>query len=143
MKVLALGLVMSALLAGSAFAGGDAAAGANVFKKCASCHAVGEGAKNKVGPELNLLIGRVAGTAPDFKYSKAMTDAGAGGLVWSAETLYQFLTKPKDFVKGTKMSFPGLKEQADIDNVVAYLSTFSAPADGAAPAEPAAAPAAQ
>jgi cytochrome c len=143
MKVLALGLVMSALLAGSAFAQGDAAAGANVFKKCASCHAVGEGAKNKVGPELNELFGRVAGTAPDFKYSQAMTDAGAGGLVWSSETLHQFLTKPKDFVKGTKMSFPGLKEQADLDNIVAYLQTFStAPADGAAPAEPAA-PAAQ
>jgi cytochrome c len=134
MKVLALGLVMSALLAGSAFAEGDAAAGATVFKKCASCHAVGEGAKNKVGPELNLLIGRTAGTAPDFKYSQAMVDAGAGGLVWSAETLHQFLTKPKDFVKGTKMSFPGLKEQADIDNVVAYLTTFST-APAATPAQ--------
>ena len=145
MKVLTLGLVISVLLAGSAYAQGDAAAGANVFKKCAACHAVGEGAKNKVGPELNQLIGRVAGTAPDFKYSQAMTDAGTGGLVWSAETLHQFLTKPKDFVKGTKMSFPGLKEQADIDNIVAYLTSFStavAPADGA-PAEPAAAPAAQ
>ena len=65
----------------------------------------------------------------------------AGGLVWSAETLHQFLVKPKDFVKGTKMSFPGLKEQADIDNIVAYLTSFSAPAapaDGAAPAAPAA-----
>lgn len=142
MKVLALGLVMSALLVGSAYAEGDAAAGATVFKKCASCHAVGEGAKNKVGPELNDLIGRVAGTAPEFKYSKAMTEAGTGGLVWSAATLHEFLTKPKDFVKGTKMSFPGLKEQADIDNLVAYLTTFSTAAD-AAPAEPAAAPAAQ
>ena len=144
MKVLALGLVMSALLVGGAYAQGDAAAGATVFKKCAACHAVGEGAKNKVGPELNNLIGRVAGTAPDFKYSKAMTDAGTGGLVWSAETLHEFLTKPRDFVKGTKMSFPGLKEQADVDNVVAYLASFStAPAAGAAPADPAAAPAAQ
>jgi cytochrome c2 len=125
MKVLALGLVMSALLAGSAYAQGDAAAGATVFKKCAACHSVGEGAKNKVGPELNNVIGRTAGTAPDFKYSKAMIDAGAGGLVWSAETLHEFLTKPKDFVKGTKMSFQGLKEQADIDNLVAYLETFS------------------
>lgn len=142
MKVLALGLAMSALLAGSAYAAGDAAAGANVFKKCAACHAVGEGAKNKVGPELNELFGRVAGTAPEFKYSKAMIDAGAGGVVWSSETLHEFLTKPKDFVKGTKMSFPGLKEQADIDNLVAYLETFStAPAAGAAPADPAAAPA--
>ncbi len=137
MKVVTLGLLAAALMVSPALADGDAAAGANVFKKCAACHAVGEGAKNKVGPELNNLIGRVAGTHPDFKYSKAMMDAGQGGLVWSSETLHQYLVSPKDFVKGNKMSFPGLKEPADIDNVVAYLSTFSAPAD------PAAAPAAQ
>lgn len=154
MKVLALGLVMSAaLFAGSAYAQGDAAAGATVFKKCASCHAVGEGAKNKVGPELNELFGRVAGSLPDFKYSKPMIEAGAGGLVWTGATLHEFLTKPKDFVKGTKMSFPGLKDQADVDNLVAYLQTFSttpadapaadAPAADAPAADPAAAPAAQ
>lgn len=138
MRVLALGLaisglVISALAAAPAFAEGDASAGEKVFKKCASCHAVGEGAKTKIGPELNDLIGRVAGSVPDFSYSKEMVAAGEGGLVWSAETLHHFLTKPKDFVKGTKMSFPGLKDEHDIDNVVAYLATFSA--------EPAAAPA--
>ncbi|WP_423065840.1 c-type cytochrome [Devosia sp. CN2-171] len=133
---LALGLALTALMAAPAFAQGDAAAGEKVFKKCQSCHAVGEGAKNKVGPELNNLIGRVAGTHADFKYSQAMIDAGAGGVVWSSETLHHFLTKPKDFIKGTKMSFPGLKEVTDIDNLVAYLETFST-----APADPAAAPA--
>jgi cytochrome c len=141
MRVLALGLAISGLvisaLAAPAFAEGDPAAGEKVFKKCASCHAIGEGAKNKVGPELNNLIGRVAGSHPDFKYSSDMVAAGQGGLVWSADTLHQFLTKPKDLVKGTKMSFPGLKEQADIDNIVAYLSTFST----APVADPAAAPA--
>jgi cytochrome c2 len=137
---LALGLVAAALMAVPAAAAGDAAAGETVFKKCQACHAVGEGAKNKVGPELNNLFGRVAGSHADFKYSKAMIEAGAGGVVWSAETLHAFLTKPKDFIKGTKMSFPGLKEQADIDNLVAYLETFST-APAAAPADPAAAPA--
>jgi len=125
MRVLALALVIWALLSALAFAEGDPAAGEIVFKKCAACHAIGEGAKNKVGPELNNLIGRVAGSHLDFNYSKDMVAAGQGGVVWSADTLHQFLTKPKDFVKGTKMSFPGLKEEADIDNVVAYLSTFS------------------
>ena len=137
MRVLALSLLVSALLAAPAFAEGDVAAGEKVFKKCAACHSIGEGAKNKVGPELNNLIGRVAGTHPDFNYSKAMIDAGAGGLVWTSETLHHYLIKPRDFVKGTKMSFPGLPEQADIDNVVAYLESFSA----APAADPAAAPA--
>lgn len=134
MRVLALGLLMSALVAAPALADDHHEAGEKVFKKCAACHAIGEGAKNKVGPELNNLIGRVAGTHPDFNYSKAMIDAGAGGLVWTSETLHQYLVKPRDFVKGTKMSFAGLKEQHEIDDIVAYLSSFSA-APAAAPAQ--------
>ena len=125
MKALALGLLVSVLAMGVAQAQGDAAAGASVFKKCAACHAVGEGAKNKVGPVLNEVFGRVAGTAPDYKYSQAMIDAGASGVVWTPEEVALYLHKPKDLVPGTKMSFPGLPEEADIDNVVAYLSTFS------------------
>ena len=142
MKALALGLLVSALAAGVAHADGDAAAGATVFKKCAACHAVGEGAKNKVGPELNELFGRIAGSAPDYKYSQSMIDAGASGIVWTPEEIARYLHKPKDLVPGTKMSFPGLAEQADIDNIVAYLGTFSPNyvpavlADGAAPAIP-------
>ncbi len=118
-----------------ALAAGDPVAGETVFKKCASCHAVGEGAKNKVGPVLNGVFGRTAGTAPDFKYSKAMIDAGAGGLVWTPETLHEFLIKPRDFVKGTKMSFPGLPKPEDEDNVIAYLMTFSPDFVPAAPAQ--------
>ncbi|MHA6688146.1 c-type cytochrome [Mesorhizobium sp. A556] len=115
-------------LAGPAFAG-DLAAGEQVFKRCKACHAVGESAKHRVGPELNDLIGRMAGTAEGYRYSSAMEKAGAGGLVWNAETLAQFLDDPKGMVKGTKMSFAGLKKQADIDNVIAYVATFSKPAD--------------
>ena len=136
MKVLALGLVMSSLLVGSAVAAGDPAAGADVFKKCASCHAVGEGAKHKMGPELNDVYGRVAGSLEDFNYSKAMKEAGEGGLTWTPETMAEFVHKPKDMVKGTKMSFPGLKDETDIANLIAYLATYSPnyTADGAAPA---------
>jgi cytochrome c len=115
-------------LAGPAFAG-DPAAGEQVFKRCKACHAVGEGAKHRVGPELNDLIGRTAGTAEGYRYSSAMEKAGAGGLAWSAETLAQFLDDPKGMVKGTKMSFAGLKKPADIDNVIAYVATFSKPVD--------------
>jgi cytochrome c len=115
-------------LAGPAFAG-DPAAGEQVFKRCKACHAVGEGAKHRVGPELNDLIGRTAGTAEGYRYSSAMEKAGADGLAWSAETLAQFLDDPKGMVKGTKMSFAGLKKPADIDNVIAYVATFSKPVD--------------
>ena len=148
MKFLALGLVVSALAVAARAHAQDVDAGANVFKRCGACHAVGEGAKNKVGPELNELFGRVAGSLPDYNYSKAMIEAGKNGLVWDAASLGPYLHKPKEHVPGTKMSFAGLPNQKDIDNLMAYLLTFSpnyvaangaeaAPAEGAAPAAPA------
>jgi cytochrome c len=103
---------------------GDATAGAAVFKKCAVCHAA-DTDQNKVGPSLNHVLGRKAGTHPDFKYSPAMLAAGEGGLVWDEATLRDYLHDPRKKVKGTKMAFPGLKDEADIANVVAYLKQFS------------------
>ena len=103
----------------------DVEAGAKVYKKCAACHAVGEGAKNKVGPHLNDVFGRTAGAIEDYKYSKAMKAAGGDGLVWNDETMDTFLLKPKKMIKKTKMSFAGLKKDADRANVIAYLKTFS------------------
>lgn len=157
MKFVTLGLVVSALAVIAPAHAQDVDAGANVFKRCGACHAVGEGARNKVGPELNDLYGRVAGSLPDYNYSKAMIEAGKNGLIWSPETVAPYLRKPKEHVPGTKMSFPGLGNEKDVINLVAYLATFSlnyvpaadaAPADGAAPVDPAApaepvAPAAQ
>lgn len=142
MKTLTMMLAFAGafVLSNPSLAAGDAEAGAAVFKRCASCHAVGEGAKNKVGPELNEVFGRVAGSLPDYKYSNAMVEAGAGGLTWTPETLAEFLHGPKDFVKGTKMSFAGLKTDEDIANIEAYLLTFS---PNFVPAEGEAAPAAQ
>ena len=112
--------------ASSAQEAGDAVAGETVFKKCMSCHAVGDGARNKVGPVLNGVVGRTAGTFPEYRYSEAMVAAGTGGLVWTPENLAKYLAAPKEFVPGNKMAFAGLKEQADIDNVIAYLATLPA-----------------
>jgi cytochrome c2 len=126
MKRLALGLAIWALVAAPTMAE-DIAAGETVFNKCKACHAVGEGAKNRVGPQLNDLFGRTAGTLADYKYSKPMIEAGEAGLVWTPETLREYLVKPRDFVKGTRMAFAGLPNPVDIDNLVAYLATFSPP----------------
>lgn len=99
------------------------AAGEKVFKKCAACHAVGEGAKDRVGPSLNEIIGRTAGGEEGFKYSPAMTKAGEGGLVWSAETLDTYLADPKSDIPGNKMAFPGLKKEDDRKAVIAYIES--------------------
>lgn len=143
-RFLSTGLAIGAaalVLSTSALAG-DAEAGATVFRKCQACHAVGEDAKNKVGPILNDLLGRPAGSIEGFRYSPAMIKAGEEGLVWNEETLSAFLANPKATVKGTKMGFAGLKEADDIANVTAYLATFSAEAEATAepPAEADAAP---
>lgn len=113
-----------AALAVPALADGDAAKGEKIFKKCKACHAVGDGAKNKVGPILNGIIGAPAGANPDFKYSDALLEAAEGGLVWDEANLAAFLTKPKDFMKGTKMSFAGLRKESEIADVTAYLASF-------------------
>ncbi len=99
-------------------------AGEKVFKKCKACHKVGDGAKNATGPMLNGIVGKAAGAVDGFKYSKPMQAAAEGGLVWSHEALAEFLANPKGYMKGTKMSFAGLKKAEEIDAVIAYLGTF-------------------
>lgn len=101
------------------------AAGEKVFKKCKACHQVGESAKNRTGPVLNGVVGGPAGHVGDFKYSKPMAAAAADGLVWTDENLAAFLAKPKAYMKGTKMSFAGLKKDDDIQAVIAYLQSFN------------------
>lgn len=120
----ALIAALCAALAGPAMAEGDAEKGEKVFKKCKACHAVGEDAKNKVGPHLNGIVGAAAGANEEFKYSDALKEAAEGGLVWDEENLAAFLAKPKEFMDGTKMSFAGLKKEDDVANVIAYLATF-------------------
>ena len=104
---------------------GDPALGAAVFKKCQSCHQVGDQAKNRVGPQLNDIFGRTAGGLEGAKYSKSMIRAGQDGLIWSEETLDKFLETPKSLVAKTRMSFRGLKDAEDRANLIAYLRAFS------------------
>ncbi|RVT81757.1 c-type cytochrome [Rhodobacteraceae bacterium CCMM004] len=98
--------------------------GEKAFAKCRACHQVGEGAKNRSGPHLNGVIGRLAGSIEGFRYSRAFQEAHDEGLTWTEETLAEFLAKPRTYIKGTKMSFAGFRQDEDIDAVIAYLSTF-------------------
>jgi len=107
---------------------GDVEAGKKIFKKCKVCHFVDK-PKKKIGPSLQGVIDRTAGTWSKFKYSKAMKAAGEGGLVWTVEKLDEYLIKPKALVPGTKMAFPGLKKPEHRANVIAYIKTFSPPAE--------------
>ena len=102
-----------------AYAGGDAAAGAAVFKRCAMCHSVDPGKKTAMGPNLSGLVGRKAGTG-EFNYSPAMKGSG---IVWTPDTLDAFLLKPAATVKSTRMAFAGLHKPEDRANVIAYLAT--------------------
>jgi len=121
------------LTASAVFAEGDAVKGEAVFKKCRACHMVGENAKSKAGPHLNGIVGAMAAQSEGFRYSKALQEAG---LTWDLETLDTFLASPRKAVKGTKMSFRGLRKAEDRADVIAYLATFS-PVESEAAAEPA------
>ena len=114
----ALGLVAAA---GLSHAEGDVAAGEKVFKKCAACHKVVAGKKG-VGPSLFAVVDGPVASAEGYKYSKAMTAFGEG-KTWTVELLDSYITKPKDLVPGTKMTFAGLKNEADRANLIAYLAT--------------------
>ena len=101
------------------FASTSAAEGAKVFKKCAACHSIVENGANKIGPALWGILGKTAGSHPDYKYSKAMA---AYGKNWSFEEMNGFLIKPKDWIKGTKMSFAGLKNAKERAAVILYMN---------------------
>lgn len=101
------------------------AQGEKVFRKCKACHQVGEKAKNRVGPHLNGIVGRAAGSVDGFRYSTPLLERAEQGLVWTPEELTAFLASPKKYLKGTKMSFNGLRKDADLEAINAYLSTFT------------------
>jgi cytochrome c len=110
--------------AAPALAEGDAEKGAKVFNKCKACHAVGDKAKNKIGPVLNGIVNAEIASAEGFKYSDAFLAKKSEGMVWDEDNLRAYLTKPKDFIPGNKMSFAGLRKESEIDDIIAYLEGF-------------------
>ena len=101
------------------------AAGEKVFRQCKACHQLGDGAKNRVGPILTGIVGHPAGQVDGFKYSNALKNMADDGLVWDAANLKAFLADPKGYMKGTKMSFAGLRKDKDLDAITAYLASFA------------------
>ena len=103
-------------------ASANASEGEKVFKKCASCHSISKGGKNKIGPALWGVIGRQVGTVTDYKYSKSLI---AYGKKWSFEEMNGFLIKPKEWIPGTKMAFAGLKNENDRASLILYMNSQS------------------
>ena len=101
---------------------GDVNHGAKVFRKCAACHSINQGGKNKIGPKLYNVVGRGAGSISDYKYSKALASYAKE---WSFEELNGFLIKPAKWIKGNKMGFAGLKKEEDRASVILYLNQNS------------------
>ena len=114
----------AAILAWAASAAAqDSVAGKASFAKCQACHAVGQGAKNKLGPELNGLAGRKAGAAAGYQYSPALKNAG---FAWDQSSFSDFLQNPRTKVPGNKMAFVGMKDKAEVASLWAYLQQFNA-----------------
>lgn len=126
-RILSVAVVAAgmAAIASPAFADpGNIDAGEDVFKKCKACHMAGPDATNKVGPQLNGLIGRKVGSAPDYAYSDANKEFGAKGAVWTEDELFKYLANPQVYMPKTKMAFAGLTDEQDRRDVIEYLKQF-------------------
>src|SRR5262249_25939503 len=118
--ILAAAFILVALTQ-AARADDDVAAGEQSFKKCFPCHSIGEGAKNKVGPELNGLDGRHSGSVPDFNYSDANKNSG---ITWNEQTFKEYIKDPRAKIPNTKMIFPGIKNEKEAGDLWAYLKQY-------------------
>ena len=123
MRWLALAMVILGFSTASAAADGDPQKGAKLFKQCMACHLIGPGAIALVGPPLNGVVGRKAGSFPDYPYSSGLKDSG---LTWDEATLTKWLHNPRSLVPQTRMTFAGLQKDQDVADVIAYLKTFDA-----------------
>jgi cytochrome c len=111
----------AAILAGLSPLRADPARGERVFQRCFACHSVVAGEDKLPGPNLRGVIGRRAGTLPGFRFSPALVEAGARGVVWTRETLDAYLADPERFIPGTEMGLPGLREADDRRDVIDFL----------------------
>jgi cytochrome c len=127
LKIAAIAASVAFVGAVPALAEGDAVAGKAVFNQCKACHQVGPEAKNGVGPVLNGIVGRKAGEGASYNYSDANKNSG---LTWDEATLRAYLTDPKAKVPGTKMIFPGIKREKQLDDLMAYLVGIKADGSG-------------
>jgi cytochrome c len=123
MKKLTLGAlaIITSMATASAALAQDVAAGKTSFNKCMACHAVGAGAKNKVGPELNGIDGRKSGTAEGYSYSDANKNSG---ITWNKEQFLEYIKDPKAKIPGTKMIFPGIKNEKEANDLWAFLAQY-------------------
>lgn len=135
-RVLGFVLILTTQLhAPAAALEGDPDMGETVFHACKACHQIGAGARNGVGPHLDGIFGRTAGSLDGFRYSSAMRDKGNKGLVWDMDTLDAYLARPNAYVPGTRMSYRGMTRADDRRNVIAYLKAVSQEEPATDPAE--------
>ena len=119
---LALGALLAlAPIAGAKAQAGDPEAGKRVFNQCSACHTTNEGGPNRVGPNLHGVVGRKAGSKEGFRYSAPMKQKGEEGLVWTEESLTPYLRNPREVVPGTIMAYPGLRNEKQLSDLIAYL----------------------
>jgi cytochrome c len=113
--------VIASMAAASGALAQDVAAGKTSFNKCLACHAIGEGAKNKVGPQLNGLEGRKSGTTEGYAYSEANKNSG---ITWSKEVFLDYIKDPKAKIPGTKMVFAGIKNEKEAGDLWAFIAQY-------------------
>lgn len=125
-NLLVLGTVLAvAPIAAAQAQSGDPAAGQRVFNQCSACHTINQGGPNRVGPNLHGVIGRKAGSIEGFRYSANLKELGEKGLVWNEETLRPYLTNPKSVAPQGIMAYPGLRNEQQLNDVIAYVKQAS------------------
>ena len=125
-RFVALGIFFAfAPIAGAKAQAGDPAAGQRVFNQCMACHTIQQGQPNRVGPNLHGVIGRRAGSIEGFRYSANMKQLGEGGHTWNEETLRPYLQNPKAVVPQGTMAFPGIRNEQQLSDVIAYVKQAS------------------